>query len=107
MAKLDFFGKYLVATTSYGALRKLTQLWEAKEEYMTYDKYGQFESLSTRPMLMGNKMKAFALGVGFSPSLALFILFDDLNKIDIYMKGHRMSDYGYKEKKSWIDIALS
>lgn len=101
------FEKYLMASCTYGAFRKLAQLWEANEEYVQYDQSGKFDVITTRPMLMGNKLKAFFLGVGMAPSLAIFMLFDDLNKLDVYMKGHKPQDYGYKEKRTWMEIAMN
>jgi hypothetical protein len=93
------YKQYVIAALSYGAVRKLPQLWDAKERYFVKD----LNNYEEKPMLMGNKLSAFAFGLAFSSVMTPFWLFDDLNKVDIYMKGHKQSDYGYLTSKSWYE----
>ncbi len=91
------YKKYVIVALSYGAVRKLPQLWDANESYFIQETNKYVE----KPMLVGNKMSAFAFGLAFSSVMTPFWLFDDLNKVDIYMKGHKQAEYGYGPTLSW------
>lgn len=92
---------YFAVAMGYGAAHKLVLLWNADVE--TYTKIGK----TRRPMLMGEKLSAFALGMVYSPLLSPVWLMTDLDYLDMYMSGKKPSDYGYgQERSSTFDYVM-
>ncbi len=80
---------YVKTCLAYGCAHKYAILWD-----------GQVESKGKmRNMLMGEKIGAFTLGMGYSVLLAPVWLIWDLNKLDLYMQGLRAEDVGYEDEK--------
>lgn len=84
-------------------IRKFFELWDAKCEYAKDD------SKKIKPMLLGDKLFVFGTCLLVSPCLLPKYIVNDLNKIDIYMKGQKQSDYGngIPSPKKPIDFLLS
>ena len=81
-----FWERYVVGSLGYGALHKLGILWDARVDGARNEQ---------RPMLLGEKLSAFSLGLVYSPLLSPVWLMNDLDRLDLYMSGKRPQDYGY------------
>lgn len=98
-----WIGRYYIGAAAYGASRKIVQLWDANEVYTNTTT----NKLAKKPMLMGNKMCAFALGVACSSVMAPLWVMGDLNRIDIYMKGESYDEYGFHERNHFCDYIIA
>lgn len=88
--------RYAVAFYAYFGIRKCAQLWGAD---LAYDN-------KIRPMLLGDKIAIYAISMALAPALAPFQIKEDLNRIDIYMKGEQPANYGLGVKKRFVEHLL-
>jgi hypothetical protein len=77
-----FLLPYLVGTTSYGAARKVIQLWDAKVTRYSREQ----RDFTVQPMLMGSKLMAFGAAVFYAPLLSPFWIIKDLDYIDARLR---------------------
>lgn len=95
---------YLMFAYSYTWVRKFLQLWDAKSERaIPTHTLGANIKYVMKPMLMGEKLGIFGACLIMAPCMMPVYLVNDLNKVDIYMKGECSKDYGYTVPKHPID----
>lgn len=91
--------RYMVATSSYGIIRKAIQLQDAKIQRKR-------EKDSRIPLLMSDKVML----ISFSGILAIYVwpmfLYNDLKKAEIAWKGLSPSDYDMDVQKSHLSDYL-
>ena len=57
-----------------------------------------------RPVLMSEIMISTFLKASLCPYIFPFIIYDDLKKTEIYLRGLNKEDYGYSNKKVYTSI---
>lgn len=95
---------YLYAAYGYTWVRKFFQLWDAKSErsIVTTKPTMSIEYIM-KPMLLGEKLGIFGICLLIAPVMMPVYLVNDLNKLDLYMKNEKQSDYGYTPPKHPLD----
>ena len=101
----SFLKKYYVAASIYGAVHKISILNQA-----TIDAYVPNPSAASnalfkekkiqRPMLLGEKITAFTVGVIISPCFAPFWISDHLNRLDLLVRDKKAEEYGYSIRRT-------
>lgn len=88
--------KVIQGLMTYGSIRAGIRLHDLK----THD--------GKKDALVGTKIIALLSSAAFAPSLFPIYMYNDINRIDLYMKGLNPEDYGYKTKfNDVIDIILN
>lgn len=83
------FVGYALASCAYAASRKTLLLWDAKIERRVGSTY------KVSDMLLGEKLYVFGVSTILAPIMTPLYVKNDLDRIDIYMKGANPCDYGY------------
>lgn len=96
-ARLSFWKTYLLGSAAVCGFSKIMETWDVKVE-----RTGDLSGKRT-DMLMGEKFTAFLMAtvtgpIGFPVKTVRW-----MDRLDIYMKGHKPSDYGICEKKNVLD----
>ncbi len=86
----QLFLKYIGCVYAYTIMHKFPSLWNGKLEYNN----------KLQPMLLGDKTMVLCGSLILSPFLSGIWFMEDLNKLDIYMKGQKPELYGYTKNIS-------
>jgi len=92
MAINNFLAKYLCFAAGYTILHKLPKIWNG--------------TIDNRPLLFGEKTCIMGASLIYGPLLAIPWMLDDVNIIEIYLKGHDKKDYGYTKYTSAMDYVF-
>lgn len=92
---------YYLCTAGAGGVSNMMETWNAKVERWV----GGERKMTD--MLLGEKLGIFAWGVATGPVFVPLKMLNNLNKIDIYFRGHNQKDYGFEEKKTVFDYMYS
>lgn len=94
---------YAATTFSYGFIRKIDQVKSANINYFNED----IKKIDKRPMLLTSKI----LLTSFSGIASLYIwpiyMYNDMNRMEIYIKNKDPTHYGYNLQKYEIDYFFS
>lgn len=90
---------YMIGAATFTAMYKGCLLWDAEVE--TYDYRNDYKKI-VRPLFLGEKMVILGTSVALSPGFAPFWAASCLDRVDIYMRGKKPSDYCYGVRKSDI-----
>lgn len=85
---------YVLFAILYSVPRKLEQVWGA--HVVTYDAVTFRPAL--RPMLLGFKFLSVMLAVPQAPFMLPVWIIGDLNRLDVYMRGQCLEQYGVVER---------
>jgi hypothetical protein len=86
-----FFRRYFLGAAAYGSARKILQLWDAK----TYSYSGYNEP--PKPMPLGDKLGVFTASIIAAPYITPIWVVEDLNYLDVYMRGHNPDEFFQKK----------
>jgi hypothetical protein len=81
-----------------GGAIKVMETWDAKLERIVNDKEHKTRC-HMQDMLMGEKFGLFCWG----PCLLPYHILRGMNRIDMYFKGERPADHGYKSKMTILE----
>lgn len=97
-AAKDIIFNYGLVTMGYGFGRKLPILYDATTE--TYDDNGKKYRI---PMLLTTK--AIITGISTISSIYLwpFFLHNDLSRLEMYTRGYKPDEYGYRKPRDTVD----
>jgi hypothetical protein len=93
---------YLLPIFSYGVLRKLPMIWNARIE--RFDENEKKYVLS--PLLLTDKVLIVASGMVFSPLFILNWLYNDMRAFEIRCRGHDSSSYGIAPPRQLMEYIL-
>ena len=82
---------YVLGSSAICGFSKAIETWDAKVYTIYPEKH--------RDMLMGEKFGFFCWASITGPVVMPLKVLDWMNRIDIYFKGHKPEDYGYKKHK--------
>ena len=88
---MNRFTRYACVTSAYAVVRKVRQLRDAK----LLGEYREDSKPVARPMLVTEKAGVMGASVLYSPILAPFWLFKDVNLLEIHLRKEDVKMYGY------------
>lgn len=80
---------YILGAAGFTVAHKLPLMWHGR--------LPNNPDTETRPILFGEALLVLSLSTLYSPLLAPFIVFDDINRIEVYMRGNNIENYGYRK----------
>lgn len=95
------FVRYYVGAMGVGGAGMVIDTWDAKVARWVKGENGP-ERRKTE-MLLGEKVGLFLWGTMMGPLMVPFKMTSALDRIDIWMKGKRIEDYGMTQKDCLLD----
>ena len=89
---------YIVSSCTYGFIRKIPILYNAKMDY----KNNKDECVS-KNMLFSDKLTIITLSTVFAPYLLSYNIYNDISYINIKFRNENINEYGYFKPNNIIN----
>jgi len=96
---MNILGKYIYGSIIYGCSSHLYHKYNSR-----MCEIDESNNKKERPVLITELMISTFIKASLSPYIFPFIIYDDLKKTEIYLKGLNKEDYGYSNKKVYKSI---
>ncbi len=93
-----FVFRYLFGSMALNGLSKSCEVWNAKVKRYDYT-HNSVNGYVENEMLLGEKFAIIMMNTMTGPFKLPYTIIDNLNKLDITMKGKNPEEYGYKKVK--------
>lgn len=94
--------KYVFGSMALNGLSKTCEVWDARVKRYDYTQKS-VNGYVENEMLLGEKFGIVIINTMMGPFKLPYTMIDNLNKVDIYMKGKNPEEYGYKRVKFVYD----
>jgi hypothetical protein len=96
---MNILHKYVFGSVIYGSSSHIYNKYNSRM-FEIDDNYNKTE----RPVLITELLTSTFIKASLCPYIFPFIIYDDLKKTEIYLKGLSKKDYGYSNKKVYRSI---
>ncbi len=91
--------RYFLGSFAYGFVRKVGDVYDAKLHKYEYDSEKREHYYKPYPMLLTDKAAVVTLSTLFSPFWLPVYLYNDVSRLEIYMRKSDPTLYGYDDIK--------